>query len=358
LSLGKHAAWVIGGLIVFTLCVSLYIHFSKTPTNVAYVSEEDGGISIIDLNTLKVAKRVHPKNVAPRGIALTFDGDYLFTANKDTADATVFQTRGLRLVKRLHVGDNPEFAKIGPSGKWIYTSFEPGSSGGPPTEGSGGEEEENDENQQPAQIVAFNTGDWARGRSFIAGKETEGIEFSADGEQLIVANEAQNTLGVYEVETGALVKEVNLASYGKRPRGVKVSPRGDTYAVTMEGSGTLLSLNANFDVIKSVSTAAKPYGLAFDRLGKRLFVSAAAARKLQVYSADSLQLLGETDIGKRCWHFTFTPDDSKILLACGRSNSVFVVDANSYKKITEISGFQTPWGIVTYPRAYGSLGLP
>ncbi len=357
MSLGKHAVLVIAALLAFAVCVALYIRFTRTPTNVAYVSEEDGGISVIDLSTLTVVKRVHPKNVAPRGIAVTFDGNYLFTANKDTADATVFKTRGMSLLKRIPVGDNPEFAKIGPSGKWVYTSFEPGSTGGPPTEGSA-EEEDTTEDEPPAQIVSFNTGDWSRGKSFTAGKETEGIAFSADGEQLIVANEAQNTLGVYDVETGALSKEVNLVSYGRRPRGVKLAPQGDRYAVTMEGSGTLLLLDQKFNVIKSVSTAAKPYGVAFDRLGTRIFVAAAAAREFQVYSADSLQLLGETPIGKRCWHFTLTPDDSKILLACGRSDNVYVIDANTYKPIKVIGGFQTPWGIITYPLAYGSLGLP
>ncbi len=356
MSLGKHAVLVIAALLAFAVCITLYIRFTRTPTNVAYVSEEDGGISVIDLNTLKVVKRVHPKNVAPRGIAITFDGNYLFTANKDTADATVFKTRGMSLLKRIPVGDNPEFVKIGPSGKWIYTSYEPGSSGGPPTEAE--EEGETSQNEPPAEIVSFNTGDWSRGKSFTAGQETEGIEFSADGEQLIVANEAQNTLGVYDVETGALSKEVNLVSYGRRPRGVKLAPQGDRYAVTMEGSGTLLLLDQKFNVIKSVSTAAKPYGVAFDRQGKRIFVAAAAAHEFQVYSTDSLQLLGETPVGKRCWHFTFTPDDSKILLACGRSDNVYVIDANTYKPIKVIGGFQTPWGIITYPRAYGSLGLP
>src|SRR5690348_4523812 len=237
MSLGKHAVLVIVALLAFAVCVALYIHFTKTPTNVAYVSEEDGGISVIDLDTLKVVKRVHPKNVAPRGIAVTFDGNYLFTANKDTADVTIFNTRGLRLLKHIPVGDNPEFVKIGPSGKWIYTSFEPGSSGGPPIEGPGGAEEDSNANEPPAQIVSFNTGDWSRGKSFTAGRETEGMAFSADGEQLIVANEAQNTLGVYDVETGALSKEVNLVSYGRRPRGVKLAPQGDRYAITMEGSG-------------------------------------------------------------------------------------------------------------------------
>jgi YVTN family beta-propeller protein len=72
----------------------------------------------------------------------------------------------------------------------------------------------------------------------------------------------------------------------------------------------------------------------------------------------TLQQVGEAPLGKRCWHFTFTPDDSKLLFACGRSNNVYVIDAKTYKQIKVIGGFQTPWGILTYPRSYGSLGLP
>jgi len=49
--------------------------------------------------------------------------------------------------------------------------------------------------------------------------------------------------------------------------------------------------------MKSVSTAAKPYGESFDRSGKRIFVSAAMARKLQVFDADSLNLIAEVPIG-------------------------------------------------------------
>jgi len=56
----------------------------------------------------------------------------------------------------------------------------------------------------------------------------------------------------------------------------------------METSGTLLKLGMDFNAMKSVSTAAKPYGESFDRSGKRIFVSAAMARKLQVFDADSL----------------------------------------------------------------------
>jgi YVTN family beta-propeller protein len=352
----KVVGWVVALILIAGAAWFTYAHYFRIPTNVAYVTEEDDGISVIDLDTLEVVKRIHPQDVAPRGLGLTFDGKYLVTADKDTADAAVIDTRRMKVIRKLHVGDNPEFVKLDPSGDWLFTSYEPGSKAGPPQEDAA--EEGSEESEPPSEVVEFNTHDWARGLSFIAGKETEGLEFSPDGKLLIVANEAQDNLGVYDVRTGQQVRNINLASYGKRPRGVKVSPLGNEYAVTMEGSGTLLTLDPSFHVAHTTETAAKPYGVAFDRDGKRIFVVAAAAQKLEVLTADTLQPIAEAPLGKRCWHFTFTPDDSKLLFACGRSNDVFVLDAKTYKQIKVISGFQTPWGILTYPPAYGSLGLP
>ena len=353
----KTGYWFSAVIVAAVAIALLWMHYLKVPTNVAYVSEEGGGISVVDLSTLKVIRRVQPSDVEPRGLAVTFDGRYVITSNKNTSDVAVFSTPRLRLLRRIHIGDNPEFIKIDPAGDRIFATFEPSSEGGPPgtmkAQGNG-----DDENGPPAQIASFHIRDWTAGPGSIAGQETEGLEFSRDGKLMLVANESQENIGVFDAATGEHLRDVDLKSYGIRPRGVKVSPQGTGYAVTMETSGTLLTMDPNFNVIKSVPTAAKPYGLAFDRAGKRIFVSAALAGKLQVFSADSLQLLAEVPTGKRCWHFTFTPDDSQILLACGRSDNVVVIDASSYKPVGTIEGFKLPWGIVTYPRSYGSLGLP
>jgi YVTN family beta-propeller protein len=351
--------WKIVAVILILVAVGIVVwqlEMDRIPTNVAYVTSQDGGISIINLATLKVVKQVNPTNVAPRGLGLTFNGEYLLTANENTADATVFDTRGMRmkLVKRIHVGDNPEFVKINPSGTAMYTSYEPGSSGGPPVPG----QEEDEDQGPPSQIVSFSTKDWSREKDFQAGLSTEGLEFSADGSKLIVANEAQNSLGIYDTATGKLIEDVDLSKIGRRPRGVKRSPLNNGYAVTMEGSGTLVMLDPDFKVVRSIPTDAKPYGVAFDKSGKRIFVAAAAAQRLQVFDADTLKPIGETPVGKRCWHFTFTPDGSKVLVACGRSDNVYVIDANTYKTLKIIGGFKLPWGILTYPRSYGSLDLP
>jgi hypothetical protein len=60
---------------------------------------------------------------------------------------------------------------------------------------------------------------------------------------------------------------VDLKPYGIRPRAIKVSPLCNEYSVTMKASGTLLKMDMNFNILKSVPTAAKPYGESFDPAG-------------------------------------------------------------------------------------------
>ena len=206
--------------------------------------------------------------------------------------------------------------------------------------------------------MAIEVGGWKVGRAFLGGVETEGIAFSIDGRRLVVTNEGEDAVSMYDVETGRLLRQTDLSPYGIRPRGLKPSPDGRFYVVTMEASSTLIVLDANLKVLRTRPTGQGPYGVAFDRSGERLFVAAARDQKLQVYDARTLEIQREIPVGARCWHFTFTPDDAKILVACGRSDAVYVIDAGNYQVVKVLKGFHLPWGIVTYPKAYGSLDLP
>ncbi|GBC84785.1 hypothetical protein HRbin11_01220 [bacterium HR11] len=333
------------------------------PRNVAYVSNEQGGVSVIDLARLEVVREVPVGGGNPRGLVVTADGRYVLTANKQTADVSVLDTRTWAVVTRIPIGTNPEFLKLHPGGQWVFTSHEPGAEGGPPK--AVGNSEEHEEKGEagpaalpPSRVVAIEVGDWRIGRAFLGGVETEGIAFSPDGQRLVVTNEGEDAVSMYDVTTGRLLRRTDLSPHGTRPRGIKPWPDGRGYVVTMEASSTLIVLNADLEVVRTLPVGRGPYGVAFDRSGNRLFVAAARDQKLQVYDAKTLELRREVPVGARCWHFTFTPDDAKILLACGRSDAVYVIDAATYEVVKVLKGFRLPWGIVTYPKAYGSLDLP
>ena len=114
-------------------------------------------------------------------------------------------------------------------------------------------------------------------------------------------------------------------------------------------------MDKNFKVLRTVDTGATPYGVSFDKSGKRIFIAANKSKTLEVYDAKTYEKIKEVATGNRCWHFSFTPDDKQVMLACGKSDAVLVFDAETLEPTKQIEVKQLPWGLVTYPKSMGSL---
>jgi YVTN family beta-propeller protein len=328
---------------------------------VAYVTNQDGGVTVIDLATMKVKNQIDVGAGSPRGLGVTADGKLLITANREGSNISVIDTETGKLIKLIPIGKNPEFVRV--MGDKAYVTYEPSSDGGPPPKpGSKQAEEEEDDDddgpEEPARIAVVDLKQGKVVQEIVSGPETEGIEFSKDGKKLIVTNEADNTVTVHDIKSGKLLKTIDTHKYGDRPRGIKISPDGKTYVATLEFGNKLLVLDSNFNPVKAVTTGASPYGVAFDKSGKRLFVAAGKAQQLQVFDAKTYKKIKDISTGKRCWHFTFTPDDKQILLACGKSDEVLVIDSEKLQVTSRIGDKKTPWGVVTYPKSMSSVDQP
>ncbi|CAG9168235.1 hypothetical protein LMG23992_01063 [Cupriavidus laharis] len=323
---------------------------------VAYVTNQGGGVTVLDTRTVTPVADIEVGR-DPRGLAVSPDGRWLLTANQGSSDVSVVDTGTRKEVRRIAIGKNVEFMRISPDGRRAFVTYEPSSRGGPQgSERNTGKEEAQDEIL--AEVAVVDLGQWRIVGRIKASRETEGIEFSPDGKLLVVANEGDNTLVAYDLATFERVRSVDVSPFGSRPRGIKIAPDGKTYVVTMENSDNLLLLDTGFRLIKTIPTERGPYGVAFDREGRYLWVAASRADRLQVFDARSLAPVAVVPVGKRCWHFSFTPDAQKLLLACGRSNSLQVIDPKRYEVVDTLQGYKMPWGVVTYPISVGSLDAP
>jgi YVTN family beta-propeller protein len=325
---------------------------------VAYVSNQDGGVSVIDLATMKVVKNIDVKAAGPRGLGVTDDGKKLIVATRENESISVIDTATGEVLQQIPVGKNPEFVRI--RGNFAFISSEPSAKGGPPPKPGSAEakaEEEDDDGEEkiPAKIAVVDLVKGEKVRDITGGPETEGIEFSADGKNIVITNEADNTVTVHNIESGELIKTISTHEYGDRPRGIKISPDGNTYLATLEYGNKFMVLDKDFNFLRTVDTGDTPYGIAFDASGKNIYVASNKSQLLEVFAADNYVKLKEAPTGKRCWHFTFTPDNKQILLACGKSDAVLVYDAETLMQTGEIEDKNLPWGIVTYPKAMGSL---
>lgn len=330
---------------------------ATAPSGFAYLTSqksETAGVSVIDLATMEVVKTFDVKAEAPRGLGITDDGTKLIVATRENESITVIDTETGEVVNVIPVGKNPEFVRV--RGNYAFISSEPSAVGGPPKRhGEEEEEEDDDDDELPAKIAVVDLVKGEKIREITGGPETEGIEFSADGSKLIITNEADNTVTVHDIETGELVKRIETHEMGDRPRGIKISPDGNTYLATLEWGNKFMVMDKDFNVVRTVDTGKTPYGIAYDHTGERIYVAAKEAKTLEVYDAKTYEKLNEVATGERCWHFTFTPDDKQILLACGKSDATFVIDVDTFKVTKEIATPDMPWGLVTYPKSMGSL---
>jgi YVTN family beta-propeller protein len=323
---------------------------------VAYVTSQNGGVVVIDLATMEAAGSIDVGARGPRGIGVTADGKYLVTANKDDANVSIIDLASRQVVRQVKVGKNPEFVRV--LGDKAFVTYEPGSKGGPPPKPGQVVAKDDDDDNTPARIAIVDIKKGKVLREITSGPETEGIEFSPDGKKMIVTNEADHTITVHDIKSGKLLKTVPTAKFGERPRGIKVSPDGKTYVATLEFGNKLLILNDKLDPLRTVDTGKTPYGVAFDSTGKQLFVAASRENVLQVFDAASFEKIKDIPTGERCWHFSFTPDKQQILVACGRSDEIVVIDVAKLEVSKRIASKGLPWGIVTYPKAFGSLDQP
>ena len=324
----------------------------------AYVSNQKGGVAIIDLNTLTTLSNIDAKGQEPRGLAITDDGKLMVVATRENGSVSIIDTATNEVLNQIKVGQNPEFVRI--KGNFAFVSYEPSSKGGPPpapgsAEAIAAAKEDEDDDKEPARIGVIDLKLGKKIREITGGPETEGIEFSKDGKQLVITNEADNTVTVHNLKTGKLLKTIKTHQYGDRPRGIKVSPDGKTYLATLEYGNKFIVMNQKFKVLRAVDTGAAPYGIAYDRKGERIFVAANKAKTLEVYDAKTYEKIKDIPTGNRCWHFSFTPDDKEILLACGKSDAILVIDVEKLEVTKQIENKQLPWGIVTYPKSMGSL---
>ena len=328
----------------------------------AYVTSQDGGVTIIDLNTMETAGTIDVQGEGPRGLGVTNDGKFLIVAVRENGSVSVIDTKTNEVIKQIAVGKNPEFVRV--RGNLAFVSYEPSSKAGPPpaqaatTEGAEAKPEgakDDDDNKEPARIGIIDLKQGKKIREITGGPETEGVEFSKDGKQLVITNEADNTITVHSMKTGKLLKTIKTHEYGDRPRGIKVSPDGKTYIATLEFGNKFLVLDKSFKVLRTVDTGATPYGVSFDKSGKRIFIAANKSKTLEVYDAKTYEKIKEVVTGNRCWHFSFTPDDKQVMLACGKSDAVLVFDAETLEPTKQIEIKQLPWGLVTYPKSMGSL---
>lgn len=335
---------------------------AAAPPGVFYITNQKGPVSIYSLADYS---KIGEINVGEggRGVGITDDGQLLAVAVQATDDMAIIDLATSKVIRRAPVGENPEYIRV--QGDLAYAAFEPLAEGGPPPKPGSAEAKALEEKREgirdelPAQVAIINLKTGEKVKQVTAGVETEGLELSADGKHLIVTNEADENVTVHDIESGELIKTIDTREMGIRPRGIKRSPDGSKFAVTLEYGNKIVILDKEYNVAAEIPTGEVPYGITYNRDGSEIYVALARGKAIQVFDANSYELKREMPVGERCWHFSFTPDDKHLVVACGRSHNVLVLDAQTGDLIKELAEpDRMPWGVMMNPKSVGSLDSP
>ncbi len=96
----------------------------------AYVTNQNGDITVIDLATLETISEIDVGAEGPRGLGVTADGTLLVTANGEAGNLSVIDRATGKVLRHIAIGKNPEFVRV--RGDYAFVSFEPAAVGGPP----------------------------------------------------------------------------------------------------------------------------------------------------------------------------------------------------------------------------------
>jgi DNA-binding beta-propeller fold protein YncE len=345
---------------IFSILLALELVFISNISLAAnkpllFASFSKGFVSVYQLEDMTKLFDIEVGDGA-RGMGISDDGKTLAVAVKSAGELILIDVESRKITKRIPVGKNPEFVRV--LNDKAFVAYEP--SNQTPNPGADASQHKkkaksDDDDATPARVSVIDLKSGKKTADIEAGIETEGIEFSADGQLLLVTNESDENVSIHDIASGKLVKKVDTKKHGLRPRGIKRSPDGNTFAVTLELSDKLLILNQKFEVQDVITTGNVPYGVTYNSAGNEIYVALSKAKAIQVFDSKTYAVKRQISVAERCWHFTFNADESKIIAACGRSNNLVVSDSQTGKILQEIPSPGTPWGVITYPKSTGSL---
>ena len=126
----------------------------------AYVTNQNGDVTVIDLGTLEAVSEIDVDAEGPRGLGVTADGTLLVTANGEAGNLSVIDRATGKVINHIPIGKNPEFVRV--RGDYAFVTFRPAPSSAPRPgsrgQSAGGrarEERERQVHDQPRRARSF-----------------------------------------------------------------------------------------------------------------------------------------------------------------------------------------------------------
>jgi YVTN family beta-propeller protein len=240
------------------------------------------GIGVVDLVDKKLVRTL-PSGQDPEAFDLSLDGKTLYVSNEETAELSVVDLESGKIIRKIPVGKEPEGVTLRPDGKAVYVTSE-----------------------QDGNVTAIDTSTFSVLATIPTGQRPRGIAFTKDSSTAFVTNELGGTVTVLDAHSNQPLSTITIATkvpLGQRPMNAVFSPDEKQLFVSTGRGGAVAVIDVPkraFDhLIEGVG--ARPWGLAIDSTGKRLFTANGPSDDLSIIDLTTGKVASRVQVGGLPW---------------------------------------------------------
>jgi YVTN family beta-propeller protein len=180
-----------------------------------------------------------------------------------------------------------------------------------------------------------------------------GVAGAATATTAVVLNSDDDSISVIGSGDSGNYRETSRTHIGRGPHHLIASPDGRTLVIAMSGSNELVLIDRISGIEKQRVTASDPYQIGFSPDGKYFVAASLRLDRIDIYDADSFQLVHRLPASSMPSHIAFSKDSRTAFVTLQGTSGLISIDLASGKVNWTSKIGPQPAGIVT--RAGGTL---
>jgi YVTN family beta-propeller protein len=274
-------------------------------------------LAVIDLKTDQLVGHL-PTGQAPVNPTFNRDWSKLYVANSQDGTLTVIDARTSRVVDTIPAGGpKPSGLRFLPDGRHLVISYLG----------------ETTKDQSTLGVMDLQSGKLIK--NIPVGSQSERFDITPDGKFAYVGNLTAQSISVVDLEKGTIAATIPTPE--PLPFNVLVSPKGArAYVANVMGSSILEIDTATNEVIQVIKTAAGPNGMTFTPDGDNILITNVYAGRLQAYNLSSKVVNDGAYVGLLPGFIRLAPDGLKGVFVRPYGRQVSVFDGTTLQVIKNI----------------------